>query len=93
MSANTGNRSSHADGGASLMCPPELRPLLNLLLKTLADIDFEHESDVETVRSSSVDEWLKQAVIRTLQERHRERRAPYVRQLDVLQEQIRALLA
>jgi hypothetical protein len=72
---------------------PEVLPLLQLLLVTLSDIDFEHESDIETVRNSSADEWLKQATIRKLQERRQKRRAPYVRKLEGLQKQIQAMAA
>jgi hypothetical protein len=67
------------------MYAPELLPLLQSLLADLADIDFEHASDVETIRTSTAEEWLKQAAIRRLQERHRERRTPYVRQLEAVQ--------
>jgi hypothetical protein len=67
--------------------------LLQLLLATLADIDYEHESDIETVRSSSADEWLKQATIRKLQERRHQRRAPYVRKLEGLQKHIQVMAA
>jgi hypothetical protein len=79
--------------GAAHTYSPEVLPLLQLLLAALADIDYEHESDIETVRNSSADEWLKQATIRKLQERRQERRAPYVRRLDGLQKQIQALAA
>jgi hypothetical protein len=72
---------------------PEVLPLLQLLLVTLSDIDFEHESDIETVRNSSADEWLKQATIRKLQERRQKRRAPYIRKLEGLQKQIQAMAA
>jgi hypothetical protein len=73
--------------------PPEIQPLLQSLLAALADIDFVHESEVAIIRDSSADEWLKQGVIRRLEERHRERRAPYVRQLEAVEERIRALAA
>jgi hypothetical protein len=73
------------------MYAPELLPLLRSLLADLADIDFEHASDLETIRNSTAEEWLKQAAIRKLDERHRERRAPYVRQLEAVQERIRAI--
>lgn len=72
---------------------PELQPLLQSLLAALTDIDFAHESDIETVRTSSAEDWLKQATIRKLQQRHREQREPYVRRLEALQERIRALAA
>jgi hypothetical protein len=59
----------------------------------LADIDFVHASEVALIRNSDADEWLKQSVIRRLDERHRERRTPYVRQLEAVEERIRALAA
>ncbi len=40
-----------------------------------------------------MDEWLKQTVTRRLEERHGERRAPYIRQLEAVEERIRALAA
>jgi hypothetical protein len=78
---------------ASRMYPPELLPLLQSLLATVADIDFEHESDVETVKNSSADAWLKQTTIRKLQECHQARRMPYVQQVESLQRRLRALAA
>jgi hypothetical protein len=93
MPNNLEHRFSHIGMGAARTYPPELQPLLQLLLATLADIDCEHESDIETVRSSSADEWLKQATIRKLQERRQKRRAPYVRKLESLQKQIQAMAA
>jgi hypothetical protein len=75
------------------MYSPDLQPLLQSLLATLADIDVAHQSDIETVRTSSAEKWLKQATIQKLQQRHRERREPYVRQLKALQGRIRDLAA
>ena len=60
---------------------------------TLADIDFAFKSDLESVRNNTTDEPLKRKVIEKLHEHHRERRALYVRQLEVLQEQIREFVA
>ncbi len=93
MPNNLEHRSSHIGMDAAHTYSPEVLPLLQLLLATLADIDFEHESDIETVRNSSADEWLKQATIRKLQERRQKRRAPYVRKLEGLQKQIQAIAA
>ena len=93
MAANPKRRSSNAGMDASRVYSPELLPLLQSLLATVADIDFEHGSDVETVRNSSADEWLKQTTIRKLQECHQERRMPYVQQLESLQRRLRALAA
>jgi hypothetical protein len=72
---------------------PTLQPLLQSLLVTLADIDFAYESDLEMVKNSATDEALKRSVIDKLQQKHQERRAPYVRQLAALQERIRAIAA
>ena len=93
MPNNLEHRSSHIGMDAAHTYSPEVLPLLQLLLVTLSDIDFEHESDIETVRNSSADEWLKQATIRKLQERRQKRRAPYVRKLEGLQKQIQAMAA
>jgi hypothetical protein len=73
--------------------PPDILPSLQPILAALADIDLVHASEVAIVRDSDADEWLKQSVIRRLEERHKERRAPYVRQLEALEERIRALAA
>ena len=93
MSANTEHRSSQAGKDAARLHPSAPLPPRQSLLATLADLDFEHASDVETVRNSPVDDWLKQAVIRTLEERHRQRRAPYVKQLEHLERRIQVLAA
>ena len=93
MPNNSEHRFSHIGLDAAHTYSPEVLPLLQLLLATLADIDFEHKSDIETVRNSSVDEWLKQQTIRTLQEHHQKRRTSYIRQLASLQRQIQALAA
>ncbi|WP_047190608.1 hypothetical protein [Microvirga vignae] len=78
---------------APRLYPSELLPSLQSLLVTLADIDFEHESDVETLRRSSADEPLKQTVIKRLREQHQKRRPPYVEQLERLQKRMQALVA
>ena len=93
MPATPERQSSYIEMGAAHPYSPEVLPLLQLLLAALADIDFEHESDIETVRNSAADEWLKQTTIRKLQERRQERRAPYVRKLEGLQKQIQAVAA
>ncbi len=93
MPATPQRQSPHIGMGAAHTYSHDILPLLQLLLATLADIDFEHESDIETVRNSSADEWLKHATIRKLQDRHQKRRAPYARRLDGLQKQLQAMAA
>lgn len=72
---------------------PDILPLMQSLLRTLADIDFEFERDRETILKSAVEEPLKQRAIATLNKRHHERRAPYVRELDELERQIQRTFA
>jgi hypothetical protein len=93
MSTISGPSSRSASGNTPRVYSPELQPLLQSILAALADIDFVHASEVAIVRDSDADEWLKQSVIRRLDERHRERRVPYIRQLEAVQERIRALAA
>jgi hypothetical protein len=93
MSTMPGPASRSAIGNTPRVYPPDLKPLLQSILAALADIDFVHASEVALIRDSDADEWLKQSVIRRLDERHRERCAPYVRQLAAVEERIRALAA
>ena len=93
MSTMPGPASRSVLGNTPRVYPPDLQPLLQSILAALADIDFVHASEVALIRDSDADEWLKQSVIRRLDERHRERRAPYVRQLAAVEERIRALAA
>jgi hypothetical protein len=93
MSTTSGQSSRSVMGNTPRVYPPDLQPLLQSLLAALADIDLVHESEVAIVRDSDADEWLKRSVIRRLEERHRERRVPVVRQLEAVEERIRALAA
>jgi hypothetical protein len=79
--------------GEARMYAPVIAPLLQSLLATLADIDFAFESDLEVVEKSATDEALKRKIIERLREQHRERRAPYVRQIDALQQGILQMVA
>jgi hypothetical protein len=72
---------------------PDLQPLIQSLLSTLADIDFAYESDIDVVQNSTTDEVLKRKVLGKLHEQHCERREPYLRQLAALEDRIRKLAA
>jgi hypothetical protein len=93
MPITSGQPSRSAIGNTPRVYPPDLQPLLQSILAALAGIDVVHESEVALIRDSDADEWLKQSVIRRLDERRRERRAPHVRQLAAVEERIRALAA
>ena len=77
-------------GDARTYFSPDVLGRMQSLLAALADLDCAYESDLDTVRSSDAPEVIRQAVIRTLEQQHQNRRAHLVRQLEALQE--RALL-
>jgi hypothetical protein len=93
MPTRSGQISPAAAQAIPRITPPEMLPRLQSLLTTLAEIDIAHQGDIETVRSSTTEEWLKQTVIRRLEASHRRRRAPYLRQLEALEERIRTMAA
>ena len=72
---------------------PDPLPRLQSLQAILADFDFAHQSDIETVQASSVDEGVKRAVIAVMTERHCKRREPYLRQITTLEKRIQAVAA
>lgn len=69
---------------------PDILPRLQALLADLADIDLACEKKLDTIERSLGDESLKRKMIARLWEYHQERRAPYVAELEELQERIRA---
>jgi hypothetical protein len=90
---NLAHKPAHREARMPRIYSPELQPLLQALLATLADIDFAFESDLETIQESAADETLKQQAMARLQARRGELRAPYLRQLAKLEERINALTA
>lgn len=72
---------------------PDILPLTQSLLRALADIDFEYQKDRETIQTNAIEEPLKQGALATLKERHQERRAPYLREIEKLEKQIQRTFA
>ncbi|HEV2558289.1 MAG TPA: hypothetical protein VGU45_06650 [Microvirga sp.] len=64
---------------------PHIQPLMQDLLRTLANLDFEHEMELERLETSRMDAAFKRQIRERLKERHRERREPYVHHLNELQ--------
>ena len=89
MTKKNANRAFAGAHGSDHVYAPELLPQMQALLAALADIDCAFEVDLETVRASRTPEIIKSSVIATLEQRHQERRAFYVRQLEALQGRIR----
>ncbi|MCG7392691.1 hypothetical protein MHY87_07220 [Microvirga sp. ACRRW] len=67
---------------------PTIQPLLQSLLSTLADLDFEYEQERDKINKSSPDLNLRIRVLEKLRAQHHERRTPYIQQLAVLQERM-----
>jgi hypothetical protein len=78
---------------SSRMYSPTLQPLLQSLLSTLADIDFDYELEREKLSGTSQDNTLKIRALEKLRSRHRERREPYIQQLAILQRRMMELKA
>lgn len=72
---------------------PAFQPLLQSLLATLADLDFDYEQEREKLSSTSPDTNVKSRALEKLRNRHRERREPYIQQLAILQERMMELRA
>ena len=78
---------------APRMYSHNIQPLLQSLLSTLADIDFDYELEREKLSNSSPDTGSKIRALEKLNARHRERREPYIQQLAVLQQRMTELRA
>jgi hypothetical protein len=62
--------------------------LLQSLLATLADLDFDYEKEREKLSNTSPDTTIKIRALEKLKNRHRERRDPYIQQLTILQKRM-----
>ena len=74
-----------AANAARVSYPSDVLAPTQSLSAALTDLDCAYESDLDTVRSSDVSEVLKTQVMSTLRQRHQERRARIVRQLEEAQ--------
>jgi len=72
---------------------PALQPLLQSLLATLADLDFDYEKERVKLSTTSPDTNIKIRALEKLKSRHRERREPYIQQLAILQKRMMELRA
>ena len=82
------NNKSENDLNQPQMYSPATQPLLQSLLSTLADIDFEYEQARDKVSKNSPDLNLRIRVLEKLKAQHQERRTPYIQQLAILQERM-----
>lgn len=75
----------------SSVYPDDIRPRLQTILATLADMEFALGRKLDSIRCSGADEVKKREVIALLRTRHEECRAPYVRELADMQKRIEAI--
>ncbi len=71
-------------GGPSRAHNPQ--SLLQSLLTTLRNMDFQYEREREQIESSTRDAGMRIRMLERLREFHVERREPYVRQIAILQQ-------
>lgn len=65
-----------------------LKPLYHSLLTTLTNLDFAYEREREELNSSGLTPREQARAQEKLRENYRERRAPYLQQLAILQERM-----
>jgi hypothetical protein len=56
----------------------DLYGLWQNMSRTLSNLDFEHQHEIQRVERGRTDPMLKKQILENLQRRHRERRQPYV---------------
>jgi hypothetical protein len=66
----------------------DLQPLLQSLMSTLANMDFEYDQERSRMHVDPRDGTLKLRMLQKLQDRHQERRRPYVEQVILLQDRM-----
>jgi hypothetical protein len=71
---------------------PEFQTRLQSLLETLADIDFAHERELDTVNIADIDASFKAKMVAKLHQVHQQRRHPYTEELFRLQDWMRSQL-
>ena len=66
----------------------DLHGLWQSTLRTLSNLDFEHQHEMQRVERSRTNPMLKKQIMENLQQRHRERRQPYVTLIVELQKHL-----
>jgi hypothetical protein len=71
----------------------DLDGLLQSTSRTLSNLDFEHQHEMQRVERSRTDPMLKKQILENLQRRHRERRQPYVMLIAELRKHLSSAMA
>ena len=68
--------------------PYDLHALLHSTSRTLSNLDFEHQHEMQRLERSRTEPMLKKQIVETLTRRHRERRQPYLMLIAELQKHL-----
>lgn len=79
-----------SEGALPRASSPALEPLFQPVLATLVNLDFAYERERDRLKTIGADPDAKDRALKRLEERHRERRAPYLQQLARLEDRIRS---
>jgi hypothetical protein len=71
----------------------DLGGLLQSTSRTLSNLDFEHQHEMQRVERGRTDAMLKKQILENLQRRHRERRQPYVALIAELRKHLSSAMA
>ena len=61
--------------------------------RTLSNLDFEHQHEVQRLERSRTDPMLKKQIVENLKRRHHERRQPYVMLIAELQKHLSSAMS
>jgi hypothetical protein len=78
-------------GGAEQ--PFDLHALFQSTSRTLSNLDFEHQHEMQRIERGRTDPVLKRQIIENLKQRHRERRQPYMVLIAELQSHLSSAVA
>jgi len=73
--------------------PFDLTALWQSTSRTLSNLDFEHQHEIQRIERGRTDPTLKRQITDNLKRRHRERRQPYVTLIAELQKHIASHMA
>jgi hypothetical protein len=81
MPSNLHRRGAEPEFDRPSVYSPDIEPMMQDLLQTLANIDFEYDVSIEKLELSATEPAFKRKIAEKLKEQHRERREPYIRLL------------
>jgi hypothetical protein len=73
--------------------PFDLHALLQSTSRTLSNLDFEHQYEMQRLERSRTDPTLKQQIMANLNRRHRDRLQPYVALVAELRKHLSSAMA